>query len=34
MGHMFGVRPWEMGDMRVGELAQIRRYVNDLNRHG
>ena len=31
MADHFGVRPWEMGDMRIGELAAIHRYVERMN---
>jgi hypothetical protein len=27
MGHMFGIRPWEMGTLRVGELEECNRYL-------
>lgn len=32
MGHLFGIRPWEMGLMRVGEMRACRAYVRDMNR--
>lgn len=34
MGDLFGVRPWEMGQMRLGEIAACQRYVDKLNQRG
>lgn len=35
MGDVFGVRPWEMAQMRIGELEACDNYLkNERNRTG
>jgi hypothetical protein len=32
MGDLFGVRPWEMDQMRLGEIRACNEYVDKLNK--